>query len=99
MTLRYFCLRTTAPRQLSRDPPGKDWHSASSKQVLQPIPEAPFAMSSVGMDVVDQRVDEQHEVDRLELEAVKPAAQMSLPVDHVGHHAMHLGTVRSLREL
>src|SRR6266700_1514640 len=51
------------------------------------------------LDIVDQRVDEDDEIGRLELQAVKIRPPMPLPVDHVGDDAVGLIAVLGLVEL
>src|SRR3546814_8550248 len=45
--------------------------------------------------VVRQSVDVQHQVQRIELQAVEVGRPAAVAVDHVGDHAVHLQTVRS----
>src|SRR5438046_3137963 len=68
------------------------WHGlpfSPSKQVLQPIPEAPFALSPVGMDVVARLLDAQHAAYRLDLGdpfGMQRADIRTIGVDEVQHN-------------
>src|SRR5436309_1550232 len=49
--------------------------------------------------LVDERVHEHHEVERLEAEAVKASAKPAPLVDHMRHNSMHLRTIMGVGEV
>src|SRR5690606_27506542 len=76
---------------------GRAW--LESQSLLDPVPRARQLVAVRLLSVVDEYVDEHHEIGRLEAQAVEIRSPATLPVDYVRHDAMDLIAVLLLHEL
>ena len=45
------------------------------------------------LNLVDQRIDEHHEIERLEFKTMEPSANLAVLINHYSQHAMHKITI------
>src|SRR3546814_10592115 len=83
-------MRCCHARSTRGGPHYADHHFALSEPPSHPIPPALLPVVLGRVDIVDERVDEDHEIDWVELQPVEVRPPAALPVDHMCDDAVYL---------